>query len=481
MILTHFTNVEDLRQKIFDSPLEEFIGVFLTDKEVVFSPDAIERFEEVASALDASITYSHYYEKEEDGTVRNHPVIDYQSGSVRDDFDFGQFVVLNSGDVLAAYDGVKYAVDNMDGGWYALRLRMTIGRMVAMIPEYLYTVNRVDYRKSGEKQHDYVNPSAHEYQLQHTYDFKNYLNTINGALDSWEEVDFSDCKDKFDVEASIIIPVRNRVKTIGDAVRSALDQQAKFKFNVIVVANDCTDGTLEKLKEFEDPRLEIIEVSAEERLGIGGCWNKAIKSDRCGKFAVQLDSDDIYSSPHTLTKIIEAFYREKCAMLVGSYTMTDFQLNPIGPGLIDHKEWRDSGAPNNALRLNGFGAPRAFYTPIARQILFPNVSYGEDYAMCLRISRLYKVGRIYESLYFCRRWEGNSDADLSIDQVNAHNYYKDFLRSVELIARLNLIAEENDEIYGQYPLDYPGFDFDIDDYDDEDDYDEDEDDDDDDL
>lgn len=466
MIITRFTNINDLRQTILNSPLEEFVGLYIDDRDIEFVPNGIERLENVAGDLDSSLTYCHYYDVDDNGKVSRHPVIDYQPGSVRDDFDFGPFVVLNAGDALAACDSLEYANDNKDGGWYALRLHISIGRMIAMVPEYLYKAKKVDYRRSGDKQHDYVNPNATEVQLEHEADFSYYLQMINAKVQSSESIDVD--KDDFPVEASVIIPVKNRVNTISDAVRSALSQQTSFPFNVIVVANQCTDGTLECLQSFDDPRLKVITIGYDELLGIGGCWNRAIQSEYCGRFAVQLDSDDLYSSPDTLSKIVRKFREENCGMVVGSYTLTDFNLNPIGPGLIDHKEWTDENGANNALRVNGFGAPRAFYTPLVRDILFPDVSYGEDYAMCLRISRTYKVGRIFESLYNCRRWEGNSDADLSIDQVNAHNYYKDFLRSAEIVARVCGNAANHPEEYGDFPFDFSDLDVDDEGYDDDD-------------
>lgn len=451
MLITRFTKISDLRNTILNSPLEEFIGIRLSDREIEFAPNALHRLEEVAGDLDSSITYCHYLEVQNDGVIAPHPVIDYQPGSVRDDFDFGPFVVLNTGDVLVASEMLDPCNDNLDGGWYALRLIMSIGKMVAMVPEYLYTVKKEDYRKSGEKQHDYVNPAQREYQLERETDFYNYLTLINADLGPRSVVDFEDGID-WPVEASVIIPVRNRVRTIRDAVNSALNQLTDFPFNVIVVDNKSTDGTSEALAEFNDERLKIINIPDNENPGIGGCWNKALLSDYCGKFAVQLDSDDLYSSENTLSRIVAAFYEKNCAMVVGSYTLTDFSLNPIGPGLIDHNEWTDENGANNALRINGFGAPRAFYTNVARKILFPDVSYGEDYALCLAVSRRYTVGRIFESLYFCRRWEGNSDADLSIEQINSHNYYKDFLRSAEIIARVNANEQEMAGDSSRFPI-----------------------------
>lgn len=439
MIITRFTTINHLLDKIQDSPLTEYIGLVIGPRDVEISENDFERYVSVASDFDAAIAFADYRETLDDGSVADHPVIDYQIGSVRDDFDFGPLVVVNTTDVQAVAERLGYASANTDGGWYALRLHLSIGRAVAHIPEFLYTTKRTDNRRSGEKQHDYVDPRSRKAQIEREHDFLFFLELLNARLTDISPLPHSiaaECT-LFPVEASVIIPVRNRVRTVGDAVRSALSQQTSFPFNVIVVDNDSTDGTSELLAQIEDPRLCIIHVDKEERLGIGGCWNKAINCDNCGFYAVQLDSDDLYSSPHTLAAIVAKFKEKKCAMVVGSYTMTDFDLNPIGPGLIDHKEWTDEAGADNALRVNGFGAPRAFVTPLVRENPFPNVSYGEDYAMALRISREYSVGRIFDSLYFCRRWEGNSDADLSITQVNAHNHYKDFIRTQEMVARVS--------------------------------------------
>lgn len=439
MKIIRFNNIVALRDEILAGGLEQFMVLQLDDREIRLDSNYFQRMEEVASDADSSITYCHYREENE-GEITLHPVIDYQFGSVRDDFDFGPLVMINVADALAASEEMVKNTDNFDGGWYELRLRMSMGRTIAAIPEYLYTVKKIDFRKSGDKQHDYVNPRNIEYQAQMERIFTDFL-IWTGGLVSPKTIDSKNDPEKFPVEASVIIPVRNRVSTIGDAVKSALSQLTDFEFNVIVVDNGSTDGTRELLEAVKDPRLILIKVEPEEFLGIGGCWNKAILSEHCGKYAVQLDSDDIYSDEHTLSKIVRKFYEDNCGMVVGSYTLTDFDLNPIPPGLIDHKEWTDLNGANNALRINGFGAPRAFFTPLVRNILFPNVSYGEDYAMALRISRDYTVGRIYQSLYNCRRWKGNSDADLSIENVNRHNEYKDFIRSVELIARIRANME----------------------------------------
>lgn len=435
MKIIRFKDINNLRDEILAGALDQFIVIQLDDRDCELDANYFHRMEEVASDADSTITYCHYREKNE-GKITLHPVIDYQFGSVRDDFDFGPLVMLNCADALAASDEMSpNDVRVADGGWYELRLRMSVGRTIAAVPEYLYTVEKRDHRKSGEKQHDYVNPRNVMYQAHMERVFTDFL-IASGGMVNPEPVDFRSYKEKFPVEASVIIPVRNRVKTVKDAVDSALSQTAPFDFNVIVVDNGSTDGTRELLESIADPRFVLIKAEEEEFLGIGGCWNKAVMSEHCGRFAIQLDSDDIYSGTDTIEKIVKKFYEDNCGMVVGSYMLTDFELNPIPPGLVSHTEWTDLNGANNALRVNGFGAPRAFFTPILRSVGFPNVSYGEDYAVALRVSRDYIVGRIFESLYYCRRWSGNSDADLSVEKVNEHNEYKDFVRSVELIARI---------------------------------------------
>ena len=440
MKIIRFKNINALRDEILNGELEQFIVLHLDDREYLLDDNYLHRMEEIASDADSTITYCNYRE-ESNGEIILHPVIDYQFGSVRDDFDFGPLVMINSADALAASEEIVETADKSpDGGWYELRLNMSVGRTIAAVPEYLYTVKKTDFRKSGEKQHDYVNPRNVTYQAHMEKVFTDFL-IASGAMVHPHPVK-EKAKEVFPVEASVIIPVRNRVTTIKDAVYSALRQNAFFNFNVIVVDNHSTDGTREVLKSIANPRLILIEVNEKENLGIGGCWNRAILSPHCGKYAVQLDSDDLYADENTLRLIVETFKRENCGMVVGSYMMTDFDLNPIGQGIIDHKEWTELNGANNALRINGFGAPRAFNTSILRNVLFPNVSYGEDYAVALRISREYTVGRIYQPIYYCRRWSGNSDADLSIEKVNAHNEYKDFVRSVELIARIRANMDE---------------------------------------
>lgn len=425
----------DTLKKIFGtySPADKgLIVARLGIGEVSLDTNCLKRMAQVLESTETSMVYSDYRTLKADGSVEPHPVIDYKEGSVRGDFDFGPVVMARVGKVAEALAGIP---DYDYAGCYALRLALSREALPVHIPEQLYTVVETDRRKSGEKQFDYVDPRNRDVQIEMEMAFTRHL----AAIDAWiprpgKLVDFDEAQ--FDNEASVIIPVRNRERTIADAVRSALSQQTDFPFNVIVVDNHSTDRTSEILMELaaSDPRL-VRMVPQSCTLGIGGCWNFAVCSRYCGRFAVQLDSDDIYKDPHTLARIVGKFRDERCAMVIGSYELVDFDGNPIPPGLIDHKEWSDENGANNALRINGLGAPRAFYTPVFRSILLPDVSYGEDYAMGLRMSRDYRIGRIYDSLYLCRRWEGNSDAALSVDRVNANNAYKDFLRTAEIQAR----------------------------------------------
>ena len=440
--ILRFKTVSELRETVCSSSLDKYAIVQIDNKDVELDSWAIKRMIQVANQTDATLLYSDYREKQNDGSMLLHPCINYQPGSLRDDFDFGSIVLINIADLLAASEDFDNEEDEMpDGGWYALRLRLSIGNMFVHLPEYLYTVERIDYRKSGDKQHDYVDPRNRSYQIAMEQALTQHLFEID-ALAPVDKKDIDVNDGDFKVEASVIIPVRNRIKTVRDAVESALSQAPDFKFNVIVVDNGSTDGTRELLRTITDDRLHIIELNGDEGYGIGGCWNLAVLDDRCGRYAVQLDSDDVYSDCHTLQKIVDVFREEQCAMVIGSYMMTDVDMNPIPPGKIDHNEWTDDNGANNALRINGLGAPRAYFTPLLRQILLPNTSYGEDYAIGIRLSREYKIGRIYDVLYNCRRWDGNSDAALSIDKVNANNTYKDFLRTTELIARIQLNNEK---------------------------------------
>ena len=456
MEIIRFRNVKQLCDAICRNSLERYVLVRLDDREITPDEYCFHRLVETASEVDATLTYCHYKERLADGSLANHPVCDYQYGSLRDDFDFGPLVLLNAADVLAASeDFTEEESALLDGGWYALRLRLSSTGIFMNIPEYLYIAERIDDRKSGEKQFDYVDPRRRDYQIEMERMLSEHLYEINALVKKEKQTcDFDGIEaEGFPREASIIIPVRNRVKTIGDAVRSALSQKCGFEYNVIVVDNGSTDGTRELLRDVRDTKLRVIELTGNEGLGIGGCWNRALQSPYCGRFAVQLDSDDIYADENTLQAVVDKFRETGAAMVIGSYIIPDFGLRPMPPGLIDHREWTDDNGANNALRINGFGAPRAFYTSIARKFLFPNVSYGEDYALALRISREYVVGRIFEPLYFCRRWEGNSDASLSVEQTNANNTYKDFIRSIELYARIRANRPEINPMLGTFETD----------------------------
>lgn len=403
--------------------------------------NTLERFLRVADDTDAVMVYADHYKMVE-GKMEKHPVIDYQSGSLRDDFDFGSLWCIKAqalADYIAQTDREEYQFAAL----YDLRLYLSRVGEIFHLNEFLYSEAELDTRKSGEKQFDYVNPRNREVQIEMEKACTQHLGKVGALIDTtfYRQPDFGE--QDFEYEASVIIPVFNREKTVADAVKSALGQKASFKFNVIVVNNHSTDRTGEILDELKvDNLIQIVPERTD--LGIGGCWNEAINSSFCGKFAVQLDSDDLYSSPKTLQKIVDAFYKQKAAMIIGSYRMCDFDLNTLPPGLIDHKEWTDENGCNNALRINGLGAPRAFFTPLVRQIQFPNTSYGEDYALGLAFSRRYRIGRIYDELYLCRRWGGNSDAALSVEKVNANNLYKDRLRTMELKARQHMLQGKAD-------------------------------------
>ena len=394
---------------------------------------ALERMIKIAEDTSAGMVYADYYAIA-DGVKKNNPVISYQKGSLRDDFNFGSLMIYSS-------KALKNAAENMDkqsydfAGLYDLRLKVSQKNDLVHINEYLYSEIDEDTRKSGEKIFDYVDPKNRKVQIEMEQSCTQHLKDVGAYLDPvFEPIAFD--KDDFEFEASVIIPVRDRIKTVKDAIESVLIQKTDFKFNLIVVDNHSTDGTTEAIAEFakNDERL-IHVIPNRDDLGIGGCWNMGVHHEKCGKFSIQLDSDDVYSDENTLQKIVKAFYEQNCAMVVGTYKMTDFDMNTIAPGIIDHKEWTPDNGRNNALRINGLGAPRAFYTPVLRDIKVPNTSYGEDYALGLNISRNYQIGRIYDVLYLCRRWEDNSDASLDIVKMNSHNTYKDRIRTWELLAR----------------------------------------------
>ena len=417
-------------------------------REIQMAKGTLDRMLRIASDSDAAMIYADHNDLI-DGKLQPHPVIDYQIGSVRDDFDLGSLILVKTS-LLQAFATQAGEGDYKFAAVYALRLFLSREGRIFHINEKLYTEQETDTRASGEKQFDYVNPRNREVQIEMEHAATAHLAAIGAKIDPsfYRTPDFNE--QEFDVEASVVIPVYNREKTICDAVNSALSQKTKFKFNVIVVDNHSTDKTTELLRGFHDERLIHI-IPERYDLGIGGCWNTAIHDDRCGRFAVQLDSDDLYSSPKTLQQIVDAFYKQNAAMVIGSYRMCDFDLNTLPPGLIDHAEWTDENGPNNALRINGLGAPRAFFTPLLRQVGFPNTSYGEDYALGLIFSRHYRIGRIFSELYLCRRWGGNSDAALSIEKVNANNLYKDQLRSLEIMARQQM-NQGKQELINDSPL-----------------------------
>lgn len=407
---------------------------YLKQGPVTLGYHALERMLQVAEETEAAMVYADHYSVEAGKTVK-HPVTDYQLGSIRDDFDFGSVILLKT-DYMKEFEAKKeIARDYQYAGWYALRLFLSRKGELFHLNEYLYTEEEDDLRASGEKQFDYVNPRNREVQIEMEQAATAHLSVINALVDTaqYAQPDFS--AEAFPVEASVVIPVFNREKTVRDAVVSALSQKTDFPFNLIVVDNHSTDGTTEILSSLAADERLVHLIPTRTDLGIGGCWNYAINDAHCGRFAVQLDSDDLYSSENTLQAIVDAFHEQKAAMIVGSYRMCDFELNTLSPGLISHNEWTEDNGCNNALRINGLGAPRAFFTPLVRQHQFPNTSYGEDYAMGLAFSRRFRIGRIYDELYLCRRWGGNSDAVLSIDKVNANNHYKDQLRTVEILAR----------------------------------------------
>ena len=411
-----------------------------TQTAITFGYQAIHRMWTVASGVDASVVYADRYVMR-NGEMMKSPTMDFYFGSVRDDFDFGPMTMVNAS-MLKAYVEEFPTANYKYSAFYDLQLfALRRKRHAALfhIREYLYTEEERDLRTSGEKQFDYVNPRNREVQKEREIVCTKHLKLIGAYIEPESIVDVSVDRHEFDNEASVIIPVRNRVKTIEDAIRSALSQQTSFKFNVMVVDNLSTDGTTEAIQKLaaEDERVIHI-IPTRKDLGIGGCWSLAFNDQRCGRFAIQLDSDDLYSGTDTLQRIVDKFYAEHCGMVIGSYRMCNFQLETLPPGLIDHSEWTPENGHNNALRINGLGAPRAFFTPLLRKIGMPNTSYGEDYAVGLAFCRKYKIGRIYDELYLCRRWEGNSDASLTPNQVNLNNIYKDSLRTMEIIDRRRL-------------------------------------------
>lgn len=419
-------------RKIAEKSMAEYSFVYTKYTFLELGLFALERMLNVASDTHAGLVYADYYQVMGE-TRQACPVIDYQFGSLRDDFNFGSVLLYRT-------NLLKEAASCMDkdfrfAGLYDLRLKISRKADLVHINEYLYSEVEQDTRKSGEKIFDYVNPKNREVQVEMETVCTEHLKAVGGYLKpDFKKIEFD--SEDFEYEASVIIPVRNRIRTIKDAIRSVLNQKTDFKFNLIVIDNHSTDGTTEAIKEFaaDDRLIHIIPERSD--LGIGGCWNMGVHHPGCGKFAVQLDSDDVYKDENTLKIMVDAFYRQNCGMVVGTYMMTDFNMNMIAPGIIDHKEWTPENGRNNALRINGLGAPRAFYTPLLRAIKLPNTSYGEDYALGLNISREYQIGRVYDVVYLCRRWDDNSDASLDIVKMNNYNTYKDRIRTWELQARI---------------------------------------------
>jgi len=431
----YVSSTRDIRD-LFSSTSAQYLLLDISGRDVTLTDDALARMLEAAKASGAGMVYSDYIKMTADGTIIPAPVIDIQSGSLRDDFDFGAIVLVTRAGI-DAYLARTNLQEFECGGFYQMRLAIQDALPIVRVPQPLYTVTETDMRASGQKQFDYVNPRNRSVQIEMEKICTEHLKHIGGYLKPGSGKRIESYDGCFPVEASVIIPVRNRERTIADAVKSALSQETDGTYNVIVVDNHSTDGTTQILSELAAAHPNLIHIIPERTdLGIGGCWNLAINDTRCGRYAVQLDSDDLYSSPATLQKIIDKFRQGGYAMVIGSYRMCNFNLETLPPGIIDHKEWTDENGPNNALRINGLGAPRAFYTPVVRQIGFPNVSYGEDYAVAIRIAGEYRLGRIFDELYLCRRWEGNSDAALSADRINANNLYKDSLRTAELERRI---------------------------------------------
>ena len=421
--------------RVLEDGSTDYLLFVLPGDQIRLGQRAIERFVSTGEDSDAGLIYSDF--RDDDGNqAADHPLLDYQLGSIRDGFDFGPVFLVSKRAADRAVEKHGGVDNNLQwAGLYDLRLKLSVDSGMLRIPEPLYTRGPSDRRTTGERQFDYVDPRQRTYQIEMERIATEHLKRIGAYLTpGFRNPGTED--GEFPVRASIVIPVRNRERTVKDAANSALSQRTSFEFNVIVVDNHSTDRTTEILEEMASHDHRLIHLKpARKDLGIGGCWNEAVYSGHCGKYAAQLDSDDLYSSEHTLDTIVSRLDEGRYAMVIGSYKIVNFDLEEIPPGLIDHREWTRENGRNNALRINGLGAPRAFYVPILRQIGFPNASYGEDYAVALRISRDYEIGRIFEPLYYARRWEGNSDAALPLATANRYDAYKDRLRTVEILAR----------------------------------------------
>ena len=413
--------------------LKPYLILKLSPGTVEISQSELLRLQNALEDSGCSMLFSDYREKK-DGQIFEQECIDYQLGSVRDDFDFGHIVIIKAADFVMTMVKGMVKAGHKYASWYKMRLMLSLNSLPFHLNEFLYTYEAKE--ESAGSQFDYVNPRNRNVQIEYEEVFTTFLRELGAWTDHRLMKSATALDDKAEVMASVVIPVYNRVNTISDAVRSALSQECNFPFNVIVVDNHSTDGTTEALQEIavKDSRLIHI-IPDETTLKIGGCWNKAVNSEHCGNYIVQLDSDDMYSGSDTLQRMVDAFSAQDCMAVVGSYRLTDFNLNELPPGVIDHKEWTDENGMNNALRINGLGAPRGFRRDLLRQHPLPNTSYGEDYAAMLRICREYRIGRIYDSLYDCRRWSGNSDAALSREKINRNNLYKDKIRTIEILAR----------------------------------------------
>ncbi len=423
-------NIKEIAQSVNG----DYTLICLDKFEITFHPFAIERMQQVAEDSDAGLLYADYIISK-NGQKINIPLCDYQAGSLRDDFDFGYILFIKTS-VLKEIAG-QMTTGYRFAGLYDLRLKISKDYPIIHLNEYLYTVNETESISSETKQFAYVDPKNREVQIEMETACTQHLKDIGAYLNpQFKPVTFDEIK--FDNKASVIIPVRNRVKTIEDAILSVLQQKTSFPYNLIIVDNHSTDGTSDVIRKYTTDKRVIHLIPEMTNLNIGGCWNMAVHDSLCGKFAIQLDSDDLYAHSNVLQNIVDAFYQQQCAMVVGTYQMVNFKLETIPPGIIDHKEWTPENGKNNALRINGLGAPRAFYTPLLRKLNLPNTSYGEDYAIGLRISREYQIGRIYDVLYLCRRWEGNSDASAGIEKMNGFNTYKDRIRTWEIEARKKL-------------------------------------------
>lgn len=427
-------NCTDAVMKMAAAANAEYSLIYTKFTDLSFGRFALERIVAIGDDSSAAMLYADHF-NELGGQRKNAPVIDYQMGALRDNFDFGSVLVYRTSALKEAASRMNVAYSF--AGLYDLRLKVSQKGSLVHINEYLYYEIETDTRKSGEKIFDYVDPKNRDVQIEMEKACTHHLKDIGGYLEPhFKHIELSDAP--FEYEASVVIPCKNRVRTIGDAIKSALAQKTSFKYNVFVVDDNSTDGSVDVIKKYLGNEKLFYIAQDKTWHGIGGNWNAAIHHPHCGKFALQLDSDDMYSCQDAVQRFVDAFYEQNCAMVVGTYRMTNFDLETIPPGIIDHKEWTPDNGRNNALRINGLGAPRGFYVPLLRRINFPTTKYGEDYAVGLRISREYQIGRIYDVIYDCRRWEDNSDASLDIEKENANNLYKDRIRTWELQARISM-------------------------------------------